>query len=60
MKIDNLILKLIWKHAGPRIAKMLLKKNKERGVGPPDPEIYCCSARVIGGVWPWCSIDEID
>lgn len=60
MKIDKVILKLIWKHPGPRIAKILLKKNKKRGLGPPDPKIYCCSARVIEGAWPWCSVDEID
>lgn len=38
MKIDKLILKLIWKHTGPRIAKILLKKKK-RGLGPPGPKI---------------------
>lgn len=60
MKIDELILKRIWKHTGPRIAKVLLKKSEKRGLGPPGPQTDCCSAGVTEGAWPCRSVDEID
>ena len=55
MRIDELTLKLICKHTGLSIAKVLLKKSEKRGLGPPGPQTDCCSARVTEGAWPCCS-----
>lgn len=35
LDIDKLILKLIWKHKGPKLTKATLKKNKVRGITLP-------------------------